>query len=160
MIRGILLLLLGFVAGSAMMLSLWPRPPAGIAAPRTSDLRVFISNRYLARSVQTRFAGSIPSISDVRVASAPPSSLVVRSQLGVGPLSVPADLDLAPVAQNGSINVRVVSSGLAGLSVPGQLTPFISSVINGRVNAVIAGRAQVTAVTILPAGIEVFANSH
>jgi hypothetical protein len=158
-IRGILLLLLGFVAGSAMMLALWPRTPAGMAAPRTSDLRVFISDRYLARSIQNRFTGSIPSIGDVQVASAPPGSLVVRLQLGLGPLSVPADVELAPVAQNGSIDVSVVSTGLAGVSIPGQLTPFISSVINGRVNAVVSGTARVTGVTILPAGIEVFANS-
>jgi hypothetical protein len=139
---------------------LWPHPPAGIAAPRTSDLRVFISDRYLSRAIQNRFsADSIPSVGDVHVVSAPPSSLVVRLQASIGPLSLPAALELAPVAQAGSINVRVVSTALGGLSIPGQLTPFISSVINGRVKAVVAHSARVTGVTILPAGIEVFANS-
>jgi hypothetical protein len=160
MMRGVLTLMLGFVVGSGLMLSFWPHPPVGIAAPRSSDLRIFISDRYLARTIQDRFAGgAIPAVGDVQVESAPPTSLVIRLHVSLGPLSLPAALELAPVAEHGSINVSVVSTDLAGVSIPGQLTVFVSSVINRQVNAVLHQAGRVTGVKILPAGIEVFANN-
>jgi len=116
------------------MLAWWPHPPGGVSAPRSSDLRIFISDAYLARVVERRLSGiPVPSVDKVRIASNPPQSLIVRVGLTLGLLSAPAALELMPVARNGHVQTLLVSTEVAGIALPPQLTGFMEGAINSRI---------------------------
>ena len=157
MLRGCLTLLIGFALGAALMLALWPHPPAGVSAPRTSDVRVVVSDASIARTVQRRVSTmQVPSVDHVRVASHPPKSLIVHVDLSLGPLSAPATLEVMPVAQNGRVQARLISSEVAGVPVPPQLTGFVGDAINRRVGDLQGNGGRVTGTRVLPSGLEVF----
>jgi hypothetical protein len=139
MMRGCLTLLIGFLVGAGLMLVWWPQPPSGVSPPRSSDLRIVISNAYLARTVQRRVSGMrLPSVDHVRIASHPPTSLVMRVDLSLGLVSAPAALELAPVATNGHIQTQLVSSEVVGVPIPPPLAGFVTDAINRRM-AVLPG---------------------
>jgi len=141
------------------MLAWWPHPPSGVSAPRSSDLRIVISDAYLARTVERRVSGMrVPSVDQVRIASNPPRSLIMRVDLSLGPLSAPAALELSPVAKNGHVQIRLISSEVAGVPIPPQLAGFVTDAINHRIADLPGGGGQVTGVRILTSGLEILAD--
>jgi len=140
------------------MLLLSPRPPPGVSAPRTSDVRIRISDAYLARVVARRMEGiQLPSVGNVRVASNPPGSLIVRSDLSLGPLSAPAVVELAPFIENGHVQIRLISTDVGNIPVPPQLTQSMADAVNRRIAELPGGGGRATGVQVFPSGLEVLA---
>jgi len=141
------------------MLAWWPHPPGGVSTPRSSDLRIFISDAYLARAVERRLSGiPVPSVDKVRIASNPPKSLIMRVGLTLGLLSAPAALELMPVARNGHVQTLLVSTEVAGIAIPPPLTGFMEGAINSRIAELPGGGGRATGVRVLPSGLEILAD--
>jgi hypothetical protein len=156
MVRGFLTFVIGFIGGAGLMLALWPHPPVGVPNARSSDLRIFISDVYLARMVERRVSGiNLPTVTDVRIASHPPTSLIMRVDLSIGPLSAPATLELAPVVESGQMQTRLVTTEVAGIPIPPQLAGFVVATINSRIAQLPGTGGQVTGVRILASGLEI-----
>jgi hypothetical protein len=62
---------------------------------------------------------------------------------------------MQPVVEGGQIRVNVISSEVAGIAIPSQLTGFIEDAINSRTNNLLRGGGRIVGVRVLPAGIEV-----
>lgn len=140
------------------MLVWWPHPPAGQSSPRSPDLRIFMSDAYLARSVEQQASGmQTPGVQNVRITSNPPASLIVRCDLSVGPLSAPAALEVAPVVQAGQVQTRLISTQVGSVPIPPQLTGFVADAINGRIKQLPAGTGRVTGLRVLSSGLEITA---
>lgn len=160
MFRGCFTLILGILLGAGTMLYLWPRPPDGVSPPASSDVRVFVSDRYLAQAVAQRLSTvTLPSVSNVHVASDPPNSLVVSMRLSAGPLSAPAALQVAPSVENGQVRTNFVASQVAGIPIPSQLGGFVTNAINSRTDALLHGSVTVTGIRVEPTGLEIWANN-
>jgi hypothetical protein len=158
-VRGCLTLIIGLIAGAGLMLAWWPKQPSGTVSPRAADLRVTISDAYLARTVQARVAGySVPQVRHVRVASLPGVALVVSADLTVGPLSAPASVEMQPYPANGQVQVRIISTRVAGIPIPSQLTGVIADAIDSSARGLMDRHAHVTGVTVTPTGIQLSAN--
>lgn len=157
--RGCLTLILGFLLGAGLMLYWWPQQPRGVVAPKAADLRVTISDSFLAREVQSHLAGqTAPAVSNVRINSIPPAALVVDADLSAGPVSTGASTEVQPVISGGQIQVNVISSRVAGIPIPSQLTGVLRDAINGRLSNLLGADARATGVRVLPAGIEIDAD--
>lgn len=156
--RGCLTLVLGFLLGAGLMLYWWPRPPHGVALPASADLRATVSDSYLTRLVATRAAGiQFPTVTHVQVLSNPPATLVVDANVSAATVTAPLVMALQPVAQNGRVQVQVVSASLAGIPVPAQLTGIVEEQINHAVNRVAGTDARITGVLITGQGMTVTA---
>lgn len=158
--RGCLTLLLGILVGIGAMLYFWPKQPAGRALPASSDVRVFVSDRYLSSLVQ-RHASSIdlPQVSDVHILSSPPAVLIATAQLSVGPISAPTSMELAPEIENGRVHIRIVSSTIAGIPIPDQFAGIVEGQINAAAGNVNTGAARITGVKVTARGLQITANA-
>lgn len=159
--RGCLTLVLGILIGTAGMLYFWPKQPTGTALPASSDVRVFVSDRYLSRLVQ-RHASSIqlPQVRDVHIRSAPPAGLIATAQLSVGPISAGATMELAPEVQAGRVRMRIVSSTVAGIPIPDQLAGIVESQMNAATGNVSTNGARITGVRVTARGVQITANAR
>jgi hypothetical protein len=156
--RGCLTLIVGIVAGLALTAYWWPRVPAGVNPAPRSDITLTVSDGSLARLIQRRVAGmTAPSIQGVTVTSAPPNALVTRAQVVLGPVSSSAAVEVQPVAVNGGIQARVLSSTIAGLPMPPPLLQAIETEINRSMHGLLPADARVTGVAVRPAGLEITA---
>jgi hypothetical protein len=100
----------------------------------------------------------VPSVDHVRIASNPPTSLIMRVDLSIGPWSAPVALDLSPVATNGHVQTRLISTEVAGVPIPPHLAGLVTDAINRRIAALPGGKGQATGVRVLPSGLEILAN--
>lgn len=156
--RGCLLLLLGFVAGAGLMLWWWPQQAHGIVRPQAADLQVTISDGYLSRAIQQRLGGlTLPSVKNVAVRSVPHRSLLVGLDLAAGPVSAPVSIEVQPVAANGTIDLRVISTRVAGIPIPAQITGLVSTAINDSTRVHLRANTRVTGVDVTATGLEVLA---
>lgn len=157
--RGCLLLIVGFALGAGLVFYWWPRIPAGQPVPAASDVRIIISDGFITRAVQQRVAGmTLPSIQQVRVTSNPPSTILVHIDLTTAQVSAPAALEIQPIAENGQIQVHVVSTNVAGIPVPPPLAGFVADAINSHSGHVLGDNARVTGVEVVPGAVEILAN--
>jgi hypothetical protein len=155
-----LILLIGFALGAGLMLWWWPHQPAGVAVPASADLRVMISDHYLANAVQNRVNGmTIPSITNVQVRSLPPAALVVTATLSLGPVSADSSMEVQPVASGGTIQMHIISTHIGPIPIPSQLTVFLEDAINNDTQHLLSSGTRITGVTVKPQGVEILANS-
>src|SRR4051794_14178669 len=118
--RGCLTFVVGFALGAALVLAWWPRTPATMTAPAASDVHLILSDRYLARLVEGRASTLGPAtLTDLTIASAPPSVLVARAQVSIGGLAVPLTVEAQPVAENGKIQIQVLTTRIGTVPIPG-----------------------------------------
>jgi hypothetical protein len=152
----VFLLLVGFALG--MLLSALTRPaaPVPVPPPRTSDVRVVLSDRYLARKIATdaRHVG----ISAVHIRSAPPSQLIATMQWTVGFVSTPLLVVAQPVAQNGQVHIRVLSAQVAGVALPRDVAQAVTDSVTGSLRRPLGADARVIRASVRPSGIELDAN--
>lgn len=157
--RALLILAAGFLIGVAALLFFWPQPPSGVSAPPPSDVRVTISDTYLARVAASHIHALGPvAISKITLASSPPDELIARAAAGVGPLSAPVAIQLQPVARGGTVQVRLITVRIGDIPIPGTLAGVLGSTINSRLRSLLGHRASVVAVRVVPAGLQVYAN--
>jgi hypothetical protein len=157
-IRLLLVFLLGVAVGVIVMERAWPSTPQPSTLPSASDVRVSISDGYLSRRVQARLPSSgIVSISAAHVGSAPPV-LVVDAQAHLGPISTPISMSLQPCPSRGDIQVRIVSTHVGIIPIPGFLTGSVAGSINDSLSHALGTDLMVTGVTVTPQGLEVSAN--
>lgn len=160
MFRGLFLLLLGFVLGVALMAHWWPAIPSAATPAGAADLRVVISDAYLARAVRQRAATlTVASVSNVRVSSVMSDhALVAGGTLTAGLLSAPVAVELQPSARNGQVQFIVIATRVAGMPIPAQLTNLFTGSINDATRSPLGTHAYVTGVSVQPAGLEIVAN--
>lgn len=159
MLRGCLILVLGFALGAGLMLWWWPHQPQGVALPASADLRIHISDTYLSRTVQAHVAGmTLPTIQHVQVRSSPPAALIVTADLGAGPVSAGSSMEVQPIAAGGSVQIQIVSTHIAGIPIPSQLTGFLQDAINSNTHRLLNAQTRITGVTVQPDGVEVLAS--
>lgn len=159
MLRGCLILVIGFALGAGLMLWLWPHQPHGVALPAAADLRVRISDAYLSKAVQQHVAGmALPAIKHVQVRSLPPAALAVTADLSVGPVTAGSSMEVQPVASAGTIQVQVVSTHIAGIPIPSELTFFLQDAINSNTRRVLSAHTRITGVAVQPDGVEILAD--
>lgn len=157
--RGCLTFVIGLLLGAGLVLLQWPHDPKGVRAPSASDVHVVISDTYLARLVQQR-SGSIafPQVRNVVITSVPPAVVVVRADLLAGPVSTPSSLEVQPIAEGGTIDMRILSSHVAGIPVPPLLTSILQDAINRAARRAITPRVHIVAVRVRPEGVDVYAD--
>ena|SRR5437763_1721728 len=154
--RGCLTFIVGLLIGAGVMAFWWPKVPAGQSVPQQADIHIRISDSYLSHLVQPQASGL--GFTDVVVTSVPPSELVARGNLTVGPVTLPAALSFQPVAVNGALHVNLVEAQVAGIPLPGQLVPVVAGRINSAINQRVGKQAAVQSVRVTPSGLDVTAN--
>ncbi len=141
-------LVIGFILGVALLTYLGPRTPSGTASPSATDMRVTVSDGYLARRIQARLSGvRLVQVRNVTVTSAPPNELIARANVEVGSAAVPVALGLQPVAEGGAMQVRIVSSQVGQVPVPAVLSNLA------------AGAVDLAVAHLLPSGMRVVGTS-
>lgn len=137
----------------------WPRIPAAAPPAPSSDVRVHVSDGYLARVIEQRVSalGAV-TLQNVSVASSPPRLLLVRGDAGVAGLTVPAELELEPIAANGAVQADIIQVQVAGLPVPGVLSDLVSGSINDSLRRAIPHNARVTGVVVTQGGVDLSAD--
>jgi hypothetical protein len=157
---GCLTLLLGFVLGASSTLLWWPRLPSGTVRAEPWDLRVTITDAYLARLVGRRVAGdTLPRIRNVRIRSSPPAALLTDADLSVGPLEAPGTLELQPIAAGGKVRVRIIAARLAGIPVPSLLTGSLEGAIDTAAARATGSSVRVIGVRVTADGLELLVAS-
>lgn len=157
--RGCLILVVGFLLGLAVSIFFAMRPPVGTSVPAASDVRVTISDGYLARRIQQKLASlGVVEVSQVTVTSAPPSELIARGQVTAGPVSGPVALGLEPVATGGTVQVRIVSTEVGGIPVPGVFTTLVEGVINRAVTRFMGNGVRIIGTSVTSRGLVIAAN--
>jgi hypothetical protein len=154
--RGCLTFVVGVLLGAALMLYWWPKQPAAETAPQSPDLRIRLSDRYLARVIGTRVSGM--GVSGVSVSSAPPTTMIASGTLSLVVASAPVSLQVEPVASGGTIHVNVVDLRVGNLPIPGGLVPTIGDSINRSVRSRLGRNAVVRSVRVTPGGLDVTAD--
>jgi len=158
LLRGCLILIVGFLLGAGLVLWWWPHEPHGIAVPASADLRVRISDAYLSRTVQQHVAGmTLPTIKNVQVRSSPPAALVLTADLGAGPVTAGSSMEVQPVVAGGSVHIQITSTHIAGIPIPSQLTGFLQDAINSNTQRLLSAHTRITGVSVKPDGLEVLA---
>jgi len=159
-VRALLILAIGFLIGVVVLLFFWPQTPAGGGASTpSSDVRVTISDGYLARVAAAHAHSLGPvAISAITVGSSPPDELIARASAAVGPLSAPVAIQLQPVARHGIVQVRLITVHIGDIPIPGGLAGILSDSINGKLRSLLGHSASVVAVRVVPSGLQVFAN--
>lgn len=154
--NAVLLLLAGFALGILVMV--WTRPgtPRPVSPGRPTDVRVLLSDRFLARQVAHN-VGHL-GISQVTVRSAPPSVLVARgrwnSPLGLVPIEVVAE----PVASRGTLHLVVLSAQLAGVSIPPSIAQAIANSEAGSLKRPLGANARIRSVRVVRQGVRLSAD--
>ena len=158
--RGCLLLVIGFVTGAALMLLWWPKQPTPRAGPpMPADLRLTLSDAFIARELQRRFTAiSFPTVTHVGIGSVPPVGLAVRADIGAGPVSAPLSMEVQPVAEHGQVAISIISTHLAGIPIPSQLTGFLADIINSRAHNLLGSETRVVRVRTVPGALEILAD--
>lgn len=157
--RGLFLLLIGFVLGAGLMLWWWPRIPAGSALPQRSDVHITVADRYLSRLVEQKVAGiALPRISHVTITSNPPGALVARADASLGPVSAPVSMLLHPVVENGGVHLQIVSTQVGALPLPAPLSGAIEQSVNASLDQTLRSGARVIGIAVLPQGLDIFLN--
>lgn len=157
--RGCLTLLIGFILGVALLVYLSPRPPIGSAVPSSSDVRVAVSDGYLARRIQSAVTGvQLVSVQRVGVTSAPPNQLVVRAEINAEGLAAPAALALRPVAANGTIQVQITSSQVGQVPIPAALSNLAAGAADQAIKNVLPPGIRVVGTSVTPQGLVIVAN--
>lgn len=156
--RGCFTLIVGILLGVALMVISWPTTPRGSTLPQGSDVRVSLSNSYLTRIVEARLArNGIISIRGLQVRSAPPA-LIVRANVGLGPLAAPITVELQPLAAGGEVQVRIIATHIGVIPVPNFLTGLVTGSINDSLRHILGANATVTGVTSTPRGLDITAD--
>lgn len=157
--RGCLILIVGFLVGLAVSLFFVARPPAGTVAPSASDVRITISDGYLARRIGRKVRSlGMTQVSGVQVASAPPSQLIARGQLAVAGTTTPAALTLEPMATDGTVRVRIVSSQVDGIPIPSIFTTLVEGVVNRAVKRSIGSGVRIVGTRVTAQGLVIWAD--
>jgi hypothetical protein len=162
-VRGCLTLIVGLVIGAAAASFLWSQSSApvakGIVAPQRSDVHAVLSDAYLSRLVNRAARGSgVASLHNIRLSSNPPGALVAQADGTIGPLTVPVSADVAPSAQNGSVQITLLSTHVGSVPIPTAFTGLIEAQVNQAVRSALGGSVRVVAVDVVPQGLEVYAN--
>jgi hypothetical protein len=158
-VRGCLILVLGFLLGLAISIFFVARPPTGTATPTASDVRITISDGYLARRIQQKISSlGMAEVSGVSVASAPPSELIAHGRVAAGPLSEPVTLGLQPVAASGTVQVRIISTQVGGLPVPSVFTTLVANVINQAITRSIGNQVRIVGTAVTGQGLVISAD--
>lgn len=154
--RGCLTLIVGFVAGVALMLVFWPRPPHGSATPGpTPDITLTLSDQYLDRVIAQRVAAAFPlPLQGIRVESAPPADLVVRAEISTAGALTPLTVDGRLYASGGHVRTQIVSLEAAGVPLPPVIGPLVSAAVDRSIARVIGG-ARVTGARVTPSGLQI-----
>ena len=156
--RGCLTFVVGLLLGVGLMLYWWPKAPAAESVPASSDIRIHLSDRYLGHLVQSRVSSM--GVTGVSVSSAPPQTLIAQGTLGLAIVSAPIAIQFQPVAQGGTLQVKVVDVRVGSIPLPGQLIPLIAGSINSSVRSRLGTKAVVQSVQVTPTGLDVEANSR
>ncbi len=157
--RGCLILFIGFLFGLAVSILFVARPPTGTITPATSDVRITISDGYLARRIQRKLGGlGMVQVSRVTVASSPPAELIARGQVTAGPVSEPVTLGLQPVATGGTVRVRIVSTRVGAIPVPSVFTTLVEGVINDAVTRSIGNQVRIVGAAVTDQGLVISAD--
>jgi len=157
--RGLFLLLIGFLLGAGLMLWWWPRIPAGSVLPQRSDIHITVADRYLSRLVEQKVAGiDPPRISHVAITSDPPGALVARADARLGPISAPVSMLLHPVVENGGVQLRIISTQVGAIPLPAPLSGAIEQSVNASLDQALRSGARVVGITVLPQGLDIFLN--
>lgn len=157
--RGLFLLLIGFLLGVGLMLWWWPRIPAGSVLPQRSDIHITVADRYLSRLVEQKVAGiDLPRISHVAITSNPPGALAARADASLGPISAPVSMLLHPVVENGGVHLRIVSTQVGAIPLPAPLSGAIEQSVNASLDQTLRSGARVIGITVLPQGLDIFLN--
>lgn len=156
--RGCLTFIVGAVLGVGLMVYWWPKQPATVSAPASPDLRIQLSDRYLARLVEARVSGM--GVSNVSVSSALPGTLIAAGTLNFALATAPVSMQIQPVASGGTIQVNVIDLRVGSVPVPGGVVPAIGGSINSSVRSRLGRNTVVRAVRVTPGGLEVDADSR
>lgn len=157
--RGCLILIVGFLFGLAVSIFFVTRPSEGTVTRTASDVRITISDAYLARRIQQKLTSlGMAQVRGVTVASAPPSELIARGRVTAGPLSDPVTLGLQPVAAGGTVQVRIASTQIGGIPVPSVFTTLVENVINGAITRSIGGQVRIVGTAVTKQGLVISAD--
>lgn len=153
------LLVIGFLLGLAVSIFFVARPPTGTVVPAASDVRITISDGYLARRIQQKLSSlGMAQVSGVTVASVPPSELIARGQVTAGPLSEPVTLGLQPVAAGGTVQVRIVSTHVGGIPVPSVFTTLVQNVMDRAITQAIGSQVRIVGTAVTRQGLVISAD--
>lgn len=156
--RGCLLLLVGLVVGVVVAAVRLPGPATVSTLPARPDVRIELSDGYLTKKVRARLSSTgIVSVHALEVGSAPPD-LVVRAEVGLGPLTAPVTVELRPLAVAGEVQVRITATHIGPIPVPNALTGLVTGSINDSLRHILGGQARVTGVMTTQAGLDITAN--
>jgi len=157
--RGLFLLVAGFLLGAGLMLWRWPRIPTGSALPQRSDIHITVADRYLSRLVQQKVAGmDLPKIDHVAITSSPPGALVAHADATLGPVSAPVSMLLHPVVANGGVHLQIVSSQVGAIPLPAPLSGAVEQSVNASLDRTLRSGARVIGITVRPQGLDIFLN--
>lgn len=134
-----------------------PRPEsAPPVSQQQPDLSLRLSDPYLARLIEQRAgAFGVVHLQHVTIGSLPPSHIVLHAEAVIGPLSTPITLQMQPQADGGQVRVDVTAAQLGPVAVPQALTGFVADAVTRSVQHLLAGKANVTQVRVLPGAVEV-----
>ena len=152
----VFLLLIGFALGILVAAATRPAQPVPIPPARATDVRVVLSDRYLARRIEQDAHGM--GISHVRIRSAPPSRLIAQMQWTAQFISIPLLVVAQPRAVNGQVQLRILSAELAGVSLPRNVAQAIANSVTGSLRRPLGKTARVVRARVRPQGIELDAN--
>jgi hypothetical protein len=155
-VRGCLLILLGFALGVILMLVLWPHQPSGTYVPGPASVRVTLSDSYLSKAVQARVQGqTLPTVRNVRISSHPANVLIMSADLSAGPVGTSGSVEVQPLASGGNFAIHVVAMNVAGVPIPSQLGSYLEQAVNSNLAPLLDPHTRVVGVLVTKTGLQV-----
>jgi hypothetical protein len=136
----------------------WDRPlsPRPVPPARSTDVRVLLADRFLARQVEHN--GARAGISRVAIRSAPPARLIADMQWSPGLSSVPMVVVAQPVAEGGKLHLAILAAQLGGVSIPPSVAQAVSDGVTTSLQRPLGSNARIVTVRVVRQGVLLSAN--